>query len=199
MSAFYTYKYFDLSLICKIEILLTVELVHKWMYIYVHSSIPVHALEMVCVIINFAAAIYFCHIDGVDLSNYPVLLNWCHSMSACSWVNYKCKNSLIGRAFGHLFLGLLMSTSLGIQMEWLPTDLNTLADDISHMKDEEGEYDYSRLILDHPCLATCCKFQPSYTLPLMILEIMLNNASPDPLILRKLEPHALGSHSSLSS
>ena len=72
----------------------------------------------------------------MDLSIYPVLLNWYDNASACAWVNYRGKNSLIGRALGHLVLGLLMGTKVGIQVEWLPTHLNVIADDIFHLKDE---------------------------------------------------------------
>ena len=105
---------------------------------------------------------------------------------------------MIGRALGRIFLGLLMSTKLGIQAKWLETELNKLADDISRLKDDDHNYDYSRLIIDHPCLANCRQFQPSNILLSMISEVLLNNASPDPLIVRKLEPRALGSHISSS-
>ena len=94
-------------------------------------------------VIIFAASIYVCHIDSLDLDTFLVLLNWRDSLSSCSWVNWKCKNSLIGRALGRLFLGLLMITKLGIQTKWLPTTLNVLADNISCLHlDEGGKYDY---------------------------------------------------------
>ena len=160
--------------------------------------ISINVLEMVCVVINFAAVIYFCEVDGIDLSNCPLIHNWCDSTTACAWANSKCKNSMIGRALGRIFLGLLMSTKLGIQAKWLETELNKLADDISRLKDDDHNYDYSRLIIDHPCLANCRQFQPSNILLSMISEVLLNNASPDPLIVRKLEPRALGSHISSS-
>ena len=158
------------------------------------TYISINVLEMVCVVINFAAVIYFCEVDGIDLSNYPLIHNWCDSTTACAWANSKCKNSMIGRALGRLFLGLLMSTKLGIQAKWLETELNKLADDISRLEDDDHNYDYSRLILDHPCLANCRQFQPSNILLSMILDILLNSASPDPLIIKKLAPLALGSH-----
>ena len=97
-----------------------------------------------------------------------------------------------------MFLGLLMSTNLGIQAKWLETELNKLADDISRLEDDDHNYDYSRLILDHPCLANCRQFQPSDTLLSMISDVLLYNGSPDPLIIRKLAPLALGSHTSSS-
>ena len=162
--------------------------------------ISINVLEMVCVIINFAAAIHTCWVDGTNLADHPVILNWCDSTSACSWVNKKCKSSLIGRALGRLFVGLLMGTDLGIQAEWLPSELNKIADDISRLKNESGKsgnYDYSQLLIDHPSLQPCRQFQPSDTLLTMIYDILLKSASPDPLTVRKLEPRALGSLISL--
>ena len=155
--------------------------------------VSINVLEMVCVIINLAAVIFFCEVNGVDLSAHPVLLNWCDNMSACVWVNTRCKHSLIGRELGKLFVGILMSTKLGIQAKWLPTDLNKIADDISRLTNTAGNYDYSQLLVDHPSLKNCRQFQPSDTLLGMIWEILRNNDSPDPLILRELEPAALGS------
>ena len=161
--------------------------------------VSINVLEMVCVIVNFAAAIHCCHVDGVDLSNYPGLLNWCDNTSACAWINCRCKTSLLGRKLALLFLGLLMGTDLGIQAEWLPTALNVIADDISRLTDERGYYDYAQLLTDHPSLASCRKFQPSPTLLGMIWDVLRKNVSPDPLTVRKLSPLTLGSVTSSDS
>ena len=115
------------------------------------------------------------------------------------WVNHKCKHNMTGLILDHLFVGLLMGTKLGIQAKWLETELNKLADNISRLEDNDHNYDYSRLILDHPCLANCRQFQPSNILLLMISDVLLNSASPDPLIIKKLAPLALGTHISSSS
>ena len=163
------------------------------------NYISINVLEMICVIINFAAAIHCCHIDGIDLSDYPGILNWCDNTSACSWINYKCKTSMFGRKLALIFLGLLMGTNLGIQAEWLPTTLNVIADDISRLTDNDGYYDYAQLVTDHPSLAPCRQFQPSPTLLGMIWAVLRNNDSPDPLTIRKLAPLALGSITSLPS
>ena len=50
--------------------------------------ISINVLEMLCVVINFAASIYFCHTDGLDLDSFLVLLNWCDNTSVFSWVNW---------------------------------------------------------------------------------------------------------------
>ncbi|KAL7525635.1 hypothetical protein ACHAXR_001091, partial [Thalassiosira sp. AJA248-18] len=120
--------------------------------------ISINVLEMLCVCVNLAAAIYIytCWHDSIDLSTSPVLLNWCDNASATCWVNKRCKNSLIRRALGRFFCGLLMSTKIGIQARWLSSEENVVADDISRLKNNnEGEYDYSQLLVDHPSLKSC--------------------------------------------
>ena len=61
---------------------------------------------------------------------------------------------MTGRNLGCLFVGLLMNTDLGIQADWLSAHLNTIAGDISCLSDENGDYDYSQLLVDHPSLKT---------------------------------------------
>lgn len=156
--------------------------------------ISMNVLEMVVVVINLAAAIYICDRDNIDLSTHPVLRSWCDNTSACSWVNYRCKESMIGRELGKLFIGLLMGTKLGIQAEWLSTDHNVVSDDISRIKkDGDGNFDYSQLFTTHPSLKNCRQFQPSKQLLGMISDILLNKGSVDPRIISKLEPKTLGS------
>jgi len=92
-----------------------------------------------------------------------------------------------------------MSTDLGIQAEWLLTHMNTIADDISRLSDENDDHNYSQLLIDHPSLINCRNFQPSDTLLGMIWDILLKNESSDPLIVRKLKLHALSSLTSLVS
>ena len=155
--------------------------------------ISINVLEMVCIILNFAAAICVCAFDKIDLSTHPVLLNFCDNTSACSWVNNFCKRSMIGRRLGRLFVGLLMSTKLAVQAEWISTTENEIADEISRLKRNlDGVFDYSNLKASYPSLSACRQFQPSATLLGMIWDILLSNGSPDPLTVRKLEPCALG-------
>jgi len=121
------------------------------------KQISINVLEFVCVIINMAAVIFVCDADGIDLSDYPVLLNWCDNQSACCWVNHKCKYSLIGRRLARLFVGMLMGTKIGVQAEWISTHLNFIADDISHLQKEsvDGNFDYAQLTQTYPVLRDC--------------------------------------------
>ena len=158
-----------------------------------------NALEMACVVINFAAAIYACYVDGICLDAFPLLANDCDNTSACAWINFGCKTSLQGRALGRLFVGLLMNTKLGIQAEWISTKMNVIADEISRLYGVDGEYDYSKLLTDYPVLSNCHQIQPSDTLLTMIWDALLNSGLKDPLTIAKLEPAALGSFISLDS
>jgi hypothetical protein len=156
--------------------------------------ISINVLEMVCVIVNYAAAIYVCWHDGIDLGHFPTILNWCDYTSTCSWINTHCKESLIGRALGRFFCGLIMGTALSLDADYISTHANVVADDISRLKRSfDGQYDHSKLLSDHPLLCPCRTFQPSKSLLTMLWDIMLNSVSPDPLIIRQLKPETLGS------
>jgi hypothetical protein len=115
-------------------------------------------------------------------------------MSSTTWVNKNCKYSLIGRRLARFFVGLLMGTNIAIQAEWLSTHENFIADDISRLKDKNGngEFDYEQLKNTYSCLKPCRQFQPSHILLGMIWDILLRESCPDPLIVAQLKPHVLG-------
>ena len=131
---------------------------------------------MVCVIVNYATAIYACWHNGIDLSHFPTILNWCDNTSACKWINTRCKESLIGHTLGRLFLwidnGIRSWSGRRLHLDvW-----NVVADDISHLKrSSDGHYDHSKLTSDHPLLCSCRTFQPSKSLLTMLWDIVLNN------------------------
>jgi hypothetical protein len=158
-----------------------------------NQLVSINVLEMICVVINFAAAIHVCWLDGIDLDAFPVLSNDCDNTAAVSWCNVNCKTSMLGRELGKVFVGLLMSTKLGIQAEWISTKMNEIADEISRIHGKDGEYDYSQLISNYPVLSDCRQFQSSDILLTTIYDVLRNNALPCPLTTAKLEPSALGS------
>jgi len=85
-----------------------------------------------------------------------------------------------------------MGTALGLDTDYILTHANVVADDISRLKrSSDDQYDHSKLLTDHPLLCSCRTFQPSKSL--LHRDIMLNSASPDPLIIRQLKPETLGS------
>mmetsp|Transcript_38437 Transcript_38437/g.92017 ORF Transcript_38437/g.92017 Transcript_38437/m.92017 type:complete len:864 (+) Transcript_38437:1-2592(+) len=161
-----------------------------------HTYISINVLETVVVIVNYAAALCACHVDGVNVSACPVLLNYCDNTSACSWINKKCRDSLLGRRLGRVFAGLMWGREIGVQCEWLSTHDNEIADRISRVKHESGAFDYSLLLAEFPQLQCCRTFHPSETLLSMISNVLEGDALPDPLMIRRLTPQMLGSFSS---
>jgi len=89
-------------------------------------------------------------------------------------------------------MGLLLSTDIGIQAEWLSTTDNKLADLISRFTGQNIDYDFSRLIVDYPQLKVCRRFVPSASLLKLLHSTLLGRCSPDPMALRKLKPIDLG-------
>ena len=150
---------------------------------------------MLCVLVNYVAALHICWLDGIDLTHAPTIRNWCDNTSACSWINTRCKESLIGRALGRFLCGLLMGSNLGLSTTWLSTHDNVVADAISRYKrlSVDDSYDFSALLTNHPSLHSCRRFQPTELLLSMLWEILLNNDSPAVLMLRQLKPENLGS------
>jgi hypothetical protein len=61
------------------------------------------------------AAIFVCDHDNIDLHVFPMLLNWCDSTSACTWVNTNYKHSMSGCHLSQLFVGVLMNKNVGVQ------------------------------------------------------------------------------------
>ena len=92
--------------------------------------ISVNVFEMVCIIVNMAAPISLCDHAGKVLSLYPVLLNWHDNTAACTRINRNCTYNMIGRRYSCFFVGLLLGTKIGIQVEWISTHLNFIADEI---------------------------------------------------------------------
>ena len=130
------------------------------------NLISINVLEMMCAIVNMVGAIFVCGHDNIDLDAFPVLLNWCDNTAAYTWVNKNCKHSMTGRWLGRLFVGLLMSTQIGVQAEWISTHLNFIADDMSRLKKEsvDCDFNYAELKQTYQILAPCQQFQPSIIL-----------------------------------
>jgi len=148
--------------------------------------------------VNFAAAICTLAAGHATVDDvYPVSLNWCDNKSACVLVNYKCKESLISRRLALVFMGLLLNSNLGIQAEYLNTHENFIADKISRLRrlatKDSFNFDYAQLISTYPQQFTGCKqFFPSKILLSTLYNVLLNNASPDPLTIREWTPDMLG-------
>ena len=78
-----------------------------------------------CIIIKISGEICALTAGHVTIDDvHPVLLNWCDNISACAWVNYKRKESLIDRRLALVFVGLLLNSKMGIQGQYFSPSLN---------------------------------------------------------------------------
>ena len=157
--------------------------------------ISINSLEFVCTIVNLAAVM--CALaHGIPCNDpHPVLLNYCDNIAACAWINYNCKESLIGRRLAMLYIGLILNTNLGVQAEWVSTTQNVIADDISRIikNSPDKTFDFTSLLEKYPTqLQGCRRFIPSEELLSTIWDVLLINVSPDPLTIRKWQPKTLG-------
>ena len=94
-------------------------------------------------------------------------------------------------------MGLLLNSNLGIQAEYLNTHENFIADEISRLRrlttKDSFNFDYAELLSTYPQQLTGCKqFFPSKLLLSTLYDVLLNNASPDPLTIKEWTPEMLG-------
>ena len=79
-----------------------------------------------------------------------VLLNITDNTSALSWTLHTCKRSRIERLLVCFFCSLLINSPLGINLQWISTNDNKIADDISCLKKQSDtnsapNFDYTTL------------------------------------------------------
>lgn len=163
--------------------------------------ISINALEFVTVIINYCAALSI--ISGSDLFEddpFPVILCKTDNTSALSWINHRCKGSLLGRALGRLLVGLLMDSPLGINATWINTHDNEVADGLSRFKsnsdnvsNDHPTFDYSLLQQKYEkTLSGCRLWLPSSRLISLIYTVLTTRQSPPLKELRNFKPSDLG-------
>ena len=142
--------------------------------------------------------------EAVTNDKYPVLLNVTDNTSALSWTTGACRKSRIGRLLARFFCSLLINSPLGVNSQWISTTLNTIADEISRVKEnmstdnsQHSSFDYSTLQQRFPQLNHCRFFLPSPDLISMIWEIVLTERWPCHNEVRTLRQKPLGSLTTL--
>jgi hypothetical protein len=93
--------------------------------------ILINVLKFVTVIINYCASLHMFMTRSIKTDPHPVLLNVTDNASALSWTNHTCRKSKLGRLLAQFFCSLLIDSPLGINSQWISTDDNKIADDIS--------------------------------------------------------------------
>ena len=169
-----------------------------------NSLISINVLEFVTVIISYCAALHTFRTTPATSDPYPVLLNVTDNSSALSWTAHTCRRSKIGRRLARFFCSFLINSPLGINSQWISTEDNKIADDISRLKRASSSstsppsFDYSSLPQMYPELASCAHFHPAPKLLSLIWEIVLTEKWPDHNAIRMLIQQPLGKLTTLS-
>jgi len=163
-----------------------------------NTLISINALEFVTIILNYCAAITVLEQDNPTTDPHPVVLGITDNTSSLNWTNHSCKRSPLGRALSRFFVGLLIGSNLGINAEWISTDENKIADEISRLKKADSStngissFDYSSLPQKFPSLANCRFWEPAPALLSAIWSILLSRKSPTLDEVNRLKQSGLG-------
>ncbi len=87
--------------------------------------ILIKVLEFVMVIINYCAALHVVWTSLVTDDPHPVILNVTNNSSVLSWTLHMCKQSKTGQMLSCFFCSLLINLPLGINSQWISTQLMT--------------------------------------------------------------------------
>ncbi len=96
--------------------------------------ISINCLEYITIIINYCTALTAFYKDLICNDPNPVVLCVTDNISAKNWTIHTSKKSIIGQALARFFCGLLINSSVGINVKWISTLKNKIADDISRLK-----------------------------------------------------------------
>jgi len=161
--------------------------------------ISINVLEFVTVIINYCAALTVLKTEHVTNDPYPVLLNVTDNTAALNWTIHTCKSSMIGRLLARFFCSLLIGSRLGINSEWISTEDNEVADQISRLRKESKtnsshhfSFDYKTLQQKYSELKHCRSFLPAPELLSMIWDLVLLGKWPNHEKVMSLKQSGLG-------
>jgi hypothetical protein len=162
--------------------------------------ISINVLEFVTVIINYCAAYHVITTTAITEDPYPVILNITDNMSAQKWTLHTCKQSRIGRLLARFFCSLIIDSPVGINSQWISTEENKIADDISRLKKQctadphslLASFDYSTLKQTYPELKACSFFQIAPEVISLIWEIVLTERWQCHHKIRRLRQKLLG-------
>ncbi len=160
--------------------------------------ISINCLEYFTIIMNYCASLLIFEIWKITNDPHPVVLCVTDNTSALNWTLHMSKKSIIGRALARFFCGLLIGSNVGVNVKWISTIENVIADKISRFKTTNLEpssiptYNYANLQQEHKELKVCSFFQPSPKLVSLLWEIKLTGKCPDLSLILSLKPQDLG-------
>jgi hypothetical protein len=166
------------------------------------TFILINCLEYVTIILNYCASLVAFVSRKVNDDPHPVVLCVTDNTSALNWMLHTSKKSNIGRALARFFCGLLIGSNVGVNIKWISTIKNVIANKMLRLKEVINTnsklpsslptYNYVHLQQKHEELKVCNFFQPSHKLLSLIWDILLTQKCPDLNQIRKLEPCNLG-------
>jgi len=148
-----------------------------------NTLISINVLEYAALIINYVAATHYFQINPDPSDPYPSVLLYADNTTAESWVIKACKKSFIGRALGRLQCALMINNNVGINVAHITTKDNVIADRISRVKRETNILpELTSLFQDFPQLKSCNRFLPSAELISLVMQTLLQESVPDPIL-----------------
>ena len=163
------------------------EEIRKHTLIYVRNNkdgtlISINVLEYAAILVNYAAAYHFYHINPDPSDPFPMVLFYADNTASESWMEKACNSSLIGRALSRLQCAMMMNNNVGIRTAHITTTKNVIADRISRIKRETNSMrGFSSILQDYPALAGCKRFQPSAALISHLMDAISQKKFIDPM------------------
>ncbi len=90
------------------------------------------------VIIYSCAVIHVTKTTPIMDDPHPFLLNIMDIISALNWTIHTCNHSKLGHSLAWFICSLLINLPLGINLQWISTEKNDIAYDISQIKKESA-------------------------------------------------------------
>ena len=151
------------------------------------TLICINALEYVSLLITYLACTYYL------LTTYknpedptPALLLRADNKSAETWAHKASKKSMLGRLLGRLQYMLMLQNPVGLKVDCISTTDNVVSVRLSRIESETNlTCDFDSLCQDFPWLSCCRRFRPSADTISLILDILLQKKSINPLKLKQ--------------
>ena len=146
--------------------------------------ISINALEYATIIINYAAVTAEVTPSIKEDNPFPTTLLMADNKSGESWTIKGCKTSLAGRALGRLQCAYMIGNPIGINVEYVNTKDNIIADKISRIDKATHAFAFFQsLVQEYPQLKSCRRFHPSAELLSHITAALLQGKLLNPLAL----------------
>ena len=131
-------------------------------------------------IINYAAVTILFQSNLTSCKNdYPILLNWTDNLTSKSWIKKAATKTVKGKALQRILCSLMINNPLGIIADYIPGELNVLADAISRVYTNSPSIScLNKLHQEFPQLNSWNRFHPSQELLSVLYSGLLLGQDP---------------------